>query len=77
MEVMILGAAGMVGSKLTARLIRDGNIGGKTISKVTLVDVIAPAEPSDAPFAVETLAADLSETGVAASIASAHWPPSN
>ncbi|MCB1488309.1 MAG: SDR family oxidoreductase, partial [Bauldia sp.] len=48
--------------------IRDGNIGGKTISKVTLVDVIAPAEPSDAPFAVETLAADLSETGVAASL---------
>ena len=68
MEVLILGAAGMIGAKLTARLIRDGNIGGKTIERATLVDVVAPAKPSNAPFEVETLAADLSGTGVAASL---------
>lgn len=68
MHVMIIGATGMVGAKLTNRLVKDGHLGGKTIEKTTLVDIVAPTKPADAPFAVDTLAADLSGAGVAASL---------
>jgi D-erythronate 2-dehydrogenase len=71
MHILIIGAAGMVGSKLTARLVKDGTLGDKPIDKATLVDVVAPAKPADAPFDVETLAADLAGTGVAASLVAA------
>lgn len=63
MHVMIIGAGGMVGSKLTARLAKDGQLGGKAIEKATLVDIVAPTAPADAPFAVEAVAADLSAEG--------------
>jgi D-erythronate 2-dehydrogenase len=66
MHILIIGAAGMIGVKLTNRLIKDKAIGGKTIDKVTLVDVVAPTKPEGAPFAVATEAADLSEPGTAA-----------
>ena len=65
MHILIIGAAGMIGIKLTSRLISDKAIGGKTIDKVTLVDVVAPTKPEGAPFAVATEAADLSEPGTA------------
>jgi D-erythronate 2-dehydrogenase len=65
MHILIIGAAGMIGVKLTNRLIKDKAIGGKTIDKVTLVDVVAPAKPESAPFAVATEAVDLSEPGAA------------
>ncbi len=68
MNILIIGAAGMIGSKLTNRLIADGNLGGKAIDKVILVDVVEPAAPADAPFAIETMAADLSSPGVAATL---------
>ena len=31
MKVLIIGAAGMIGRKLTARLVRDGKLAGKTV----------------------------------------------
>ena len=68
MHVMIIGATGMVGAKLTNRLVKDGHLGGKTIEKTTLVDIVSPIKPTDAPFEIDTLAADLSGAGVAASL---------
>ncbi|MDR3473178.1 MAG: SDR family oxidoreductase [Devosia sp.] len=66
MHILVIGAAGMVGRKLTAALAKAGQVRGKAISKVTLVDVI---EPSTAGFADETrLAADISAPSVAASL---------
>ena len=65
MDILIIGAAGMIGVKLTNRLIKDKAIGGKTIDKLSLVDVVAPATPEGAPFAVATEAVDLSEPGTA------------
>ena len=32
MKVLIIGAAGMIGRKLTARLVRDGKLAGKAIT---------------------------------------------
>jgi nucleoside-diphosphate-sugar epimerase len=58
MHILITGAAGMVGRKLTGRLAADRALNGKPIDKFTLVDVVAPAKP--AGFAVEAYAADVS-----------------
>ncbi len=63
MHVMIIGAAGMVGRKLTERLAADGRLGGRDIGRLTLVDVVAPAAPRAFGGAVETVTADLSSPG--------------
>ncbi|WP_421726681.1 D-erythronate dehydrogenase [Bauldia sp.] len=68
MHVTIIGAGGMVGSKLATRLAEDGQLGEKAIAKVTLVDVVEPTPPADAPFEIETIATDLSAPGVGASL---------
>ena len=47
MHILITGAAGMIGRKLTARLIADGSLHGQPIDKLTLHDVV--------PFPGETL----------------------
>ena len=48
MHVLILGAAGMVGRKLTERLLRDGRLGNREITGLTLQDVVAPEKPAKA-----------------------------
>ena len=65
MEVLIIGAAGMVGRKLVERLARDKALIGKSIDKLTLVDVVAPSQPAGFAGKVETFAADLSASGKA------------
>jgi nucleoside-diphosphate-sugar epimerase len=55
----------MVGVKLTRRLVADGAVAGKPITTLVLADIVAPAKPEGAPFAVETLSADASAPGVA------------
>jgi nucleoside-diphosphate-sugar epimerase len=64
-RVLILGAAGMVGTKLTRRLVADGAVAGKPIDSLELADVVSPTAPADAPFAVTTRVADASLPGVA------------
>ncbi len=66
MHVLILGAAGMVGRKLTDRLLRDGRLGNHAISKMTLQDVVAPAKPSGASIPVETVTCDFAVPGAVA-----------
>ena len=46
MHILITGAAGMIGRKLTERLVKDGALNGKPIDKLTLLDVVAPREPA-------------------------------
>ncbi|MGO4572369.1 D-erythronate dehydrogenase [Microvirga sp. 2TAF3] len=65
MEVLILGAAGMVGRKLTERLTQEKRLGGREISRVILHDVVAPQAPEGAPFAVTTATSDFSAPGEA------------
>jgi nucleoside-diphosphate-sugar epimerase len=62
MHVLILGAAGMLGRKLTARLLADGHVGGRPIDRLTLADVV---EPTGAPGPVEPVATDLAAPGAA------------
>jgi len=58
MHVLITGAAGMIGRKLTARLAAAGALNGKPIERLTLLDVIAPPRP-EISAGVESIAADI------------------
>ena len=62
MHVLIVGAAGMIGRKLADRLVVDGNVGGRRIERLTLVDVVAPASPDGR---AEAVSADLAAPGEA------------
>jgi nucleoside-diphosphate-sugar epimerase len=63
MHILVTGAAGMIGRKLTQRLVK-GSLNGQAIERLTLTDVVAPARP---PFAgtVEIVTDDLATPGVA------------
>jgi nucleoside-diphosphate-sugar epimerase len=65
MHILMTGAAGMIGRKLTARLVEDGALNGRTITKLTLVDVVAPEKPAGFAGRVELSTADLSAPGEA------------
>jgi nucleoside-diphosphate-sugar epimerase len=65
MHILVIGAAGMVGRKLVERLAREGRLGGRTIARITLHDVVEPTSLAGAPFAVETRASDFSAPGEA------------
>ena len=67
MHILIIGAAGMVGRKLTAALVKAGTVAGKPIDKLTLTDVVKP-EAVAFSGKVETTATDVSMPGVAASL---------
>jgi nucleoside-diphosphate-sugar epimerase len=64
-RVLVIGAAGMIGRKLTERLARDGALNGRPISDLALHDVVPPAPPPRAPFSTKILTSDLSAPGEA------------
>jgi D-erythronate 2-dehydrogenase len=66
MHILITGAAGMIGRKLTARLMADGGVAGRTIGRLSLTDIVAPEAPAGAPFPVAAAASDLAAPGAAA-----------
>lgn len=59
MHILIIGAAGMVGRKLTAALIKAGTLRGEEIKRLSLVDVVLP-ETVQFRGEVTTRVADLS-----------------
>jgi nucleoside-diphosphate-sugar epimerase len=73
LHVLILGAAGMVGRKLSERLLRDGRLGKREISRMTLHDVVAPTKPADAAIPISIVTSDFADPGTAAPLV-AHRP---
>ncbi len=68
MKVSILGGGGFLGRKLAARLAKDGTLGGRAVTGLTLFDLKAPA-PLEAPFPVVCMGGDVaSPEAVAAAI---------
>ena len=65
MHILITGAAGMIGRKLTERLVIDRALGDQPVDKLTLIDIVAPARPAGFSDHVKTRAADLAAAGVA------------
>jgi len=68
MKVLILGAAGMIGRKLAARIAADGVVAGRAVSALRLVDVVVPPLPAGLPGLVSAQAADLAAPGAAAAL---------
>ncbi len=66
MHILVTGAAGMLGRKLTERLVRDGGLNGRQIDKLTLLDVVPPTNPTSFAGKTDVVAADLSTPGKAA-----------
>jgi len=69
MDILITGAAGMIGRKLTSALSASGQLRGEPIGTVHLVDVV---EPASVPDGWTTEVADLSEPGVVDALAARH-----
>jgi nucleoside-diphosphate-sugar epimerase len=73
MHILITGAAGMIGRKLTERLVRDGSLNGAAVDKLTLIDVVAAESPKDFAAKVDAATGDLAAPSVAAKAIS-DWP---
>ena len=71
MHVLITGAAGMIGRKLADRLAQDGSLHGKSVERLTLLDIVPPAKPARFAGLVETIAADLSQPAEAGRVIAA------
>jgi D-erythronate 2-dehydrogenase len=70
MHILITGAAGMIGRKLTARLAGSGGLNGQPIEKLTLIDVVAPHKPDGFAGKAVSAAADIAdETAARAAVA--------
>jgi len=65
MKVLIIGAAGMIGRKLTDAILRDQAIGGQRIEALHLADVIAPVAPASDSVAITTSTTDLTDPAAA------------
>lgn len=60
MHIAIIGAAGMVGRKLTSKLVKDGRLNGTAIGRLTLADIVAANRPAGFDGKVDIHAADFS-----------------
>src|SRR6185437_11307222 len=65
MHILITGAAGMIGRKLTARLVKEGKLNGQTIDRLTLTDVVTPEKPAGFTGKIELSTGDLAAPGAA------------
>jgi nucleoside-diphosphate-sugar epimerase len=66
LHILVLGAAGMVGCKLTERLVRDGRLGNRGITRLTLQDVVAPQNPAGNAIPTKLVTSDFADPGTAA-----------
>ena len=66
MHILITGAAGMIGRKLTARLVGESALQGRPIDRLTLIDVGVPQRPENFAAPVEAVAADIADPSAAA-----------
>ncbi len=65
---LIIGAAGMLGSGLAQRVIREGTIAGKPVSRLTLFDIVPPRASHDGSLAVDLRSGDMTRPEVIASL---------
>lgn len=70
MRVLITGAAGMVGRKLTERLLGDGGLNGRRIEALDLHDVVPFEAPAHATIETSAIAGDLADPDVPARLVS-------
>src|SRR3954454_410181 len=59
-NILITGAAGMIGRKLTERLATEGGLNGRPIDRLTLLDVVTSTMDTRLMGKTDLVAADLS-----------------
>ena len=64
-RVLVIGAGGMIGRKLAARLAYEGGVGTDDVAHMTLVDVEVPPLPASAASWCDSVAGDISDSNVA------------
>jgi nucleoside-diphosphate-sugar epimerase len=67
LQILVLGAAGMVGRKLVERLTRDGRLGKSDITRLTLQDVVAPTKPNTS-IPVDVVTCDVADQAAVAKL---------
>src|SRR5262245_49292971 len=65
LRILITGAAGMIGRKLTERLVKEGRLAGRPITSMDLSDVVAALVPPAPGIKVRPRPGDLSMPGAA------------
>ena len=70
MRILITGAVGMVGRKLTDRLLRDGRLAGKEITALDLHDIVPAQAVSANGIDVAAHVGDLADDGAAVALVS-------
>jgi D-erythronate 2-dehydrogenase len=65
MHVLIFGAAGMIGRKLTQHLAQWGRLGNREIATLGLVDVVSAERPAEFGGKVTVAALDIADPGAA------------
>jgi len=65
MHILVTGAAGMIGRKLTERLVTDSALHGRAIEKLTLADIFPVATPPGNAATADVVTQDLASPGVA------------
>ncbi len=63
MRIAITGGAGFLGRKLAERLAKDGQLGGREITGLTLHDVVGPSALAHVGFPVRCLTGDIAAPG--------------
>lgn len=71
MHIAIIGAAGMIGRKLSETLAETGTLAGKPIDRLTLADVVQPSAPDAFGGQTSVMAIDLAEPAASVKIVSA------
>jgi D-erythronate 2-dehydrogenase len=59
MHVLIIGAAGMIGRKLTSQLVKAGRLGNDPVDALTLVDIVKPSAPEGFAGTMTEMVVDL------------------
>jgi len=70
MRILITGAVGMVGRKLTDRLLRDGRLAGKAITALDLHDIVPAQAVSANGIDIAAQVGDLADDGAAVALVS-------
>jgi D-erythronate 2-dehydrogenase len=61
MHILITGAAGMIGRKITERILRDGHIGRREVNKLTLHDIVEPTAQPTENITIRPIVGDLAD----------------
>src|SRR5689334_6083551 len=61
MHILITGAAGMIGRKLTEALMARGHVGQREITRMTLHDIVAPSAKGNDKITIRPIAGDIAD----------------